>query len=149
MRTRGQVDGVRTDAETLYKTVPSTTEGVEAFRAASARGGLMTRRTSGPGARPAVLRGAGPAPRRRVRAFRTTCEGVEAFRAASARGGSTTRRTSVSAARSAVLRGAGPAPRRRMRADRTTCEGVVGEALPRNAAARRPLKEKETSRRAS
>ena len=101
MRTRGQVDGVLTYAETLYQTVPSTAEGVEAFRAASARGG------------------------------------------------STPRRTSVSGARSAVLRGAGPALRRRMRADRTTCEGVVGEALPRNAAARRPLKEKETSRRAS
>ena len=39
MRTRGQVDGVLTYAETLYQTVPSTTEGVEAFRAASARGG--------------------------------------------------------------------------------------------------------------
>ena len=95
------MDGARTYAETLYQTVPSTAEGVEAFRAASARGGSTTRRTSGPGARPAVLRGAGPAPRRRVRA------------------------------------------------DRTTCEGVAGEALPRSAAARRPLKEKETSRRAS
>ena len=73
MRTRGQVDGVRTYAETLYQTVPSTAEGVEAFRAASAaRGGSMTWRTSGPGvddaadrlfrARPAVPRGAGPAP---------------------------------------------------------------------------------------
>ena len=67
MRTRGQVDGVRTYAETLYQTVPSTAEGVEAFRAASARGGTTARRTRCSEARPAVLRGAGPALRRRVR----------------------------------------------------------------------------------
>ena len=85
MRTRGLVDSVRTDAETLYQTVPSTAEGVEAFRAPTPRGGSTTRRTSGFAARSAVLRGAGPALRRRVRTFRTTAEGVEAFRVASAR----------------------------------------------------------------
>ena len=46
MRTRGQVDGARTYAETLYQTVPSTAEGVEAFRAASARD--VGRRRLGP-----------------------------------------------------------------------------------------------------
>ena len=73
MRTLGHVDGVQTAPETLYQTVPSTAEGVEAFRAPTPRGGSTTRRTSGFAARSAVLRGAGPALRRRVRAVRTTC----------------------------------------------------------------------------
>ena len=73
MRTLGHVDGVQTAPKTLYQTVPSTAEGVEAFRAPTPRGGSTTRRTSGFAARSAVLRGAGPALRRRVRTFRTTC----------------------------------------------------------------------------
>ena len=86
MRTRGQVDGVRTYAETLYQTVPSTAEGVEAFRAASACDGSTTRRTRASAARSVVLRGAGAALRRRVRADRTTAEGVAAFCAVSVEG---------------------------------------------------------------
>ena len=123
MRTRGQVDGVLTYAETLYQTVPSTAEGVEAFRAASARGGS---RRGGPAvrARPAVLRA-------RARRLDDVCNVSNDDRG---------RRSAARRRRAAGRRRGGPAvpgrdlgprgagrPRRRWRADERR-RGRVGSA---------------------